>query len=115
MSNAVAALADFALTARVFCASLASRCSEALNSWGGAWCLFLRRLGKAARSMPRAGFVLSALNTTAANIVQEALPLALAVPITELANGKASVERGVAAVENVTAVFAEYVECAMIL
>ena len=49
ISNAIVDLTTIALTLRLFCASYALQCAELLAHWRAAWCLMLRRLGKATR------------------------------------------------------------------
>eukprot|EP00401_Gymnodinium_catenatum_P039365 CAMPEP_0117477292 /NCGR_PEP_ID=MMETSP0784-20121206/10751_1 /TAXON_ID=39447 /ORGANISM="" /LENGTH=422 /DNA_ID=CAMNT_0005271597 /DNA_START=19 /DNA_END=1284 /DNA_ORIENTATION=+ len=115
MINAVVSLTDFALTVRVFCGSLTTRCAECLRNLGAAWCLFLRRLRKAIERLPPECLVVSALNTSVAILLEEDFPEALLLPITGLANGKLTVSDGLLEVENITAVFVDYVDYALLL
>lgn len=114
-SAAVEGLSDLALTLRAFCSAFPTRCREVLGAWGAGWCLLRRRLQAAARHLPEVGRVVSALGTSAAAVVRTALPLALALPLAGLANGKVSVGAALLAVENATAVLAEHLECALVL
>mmetsp|Transcript_1011 Transcript_1011/g.3339 ORF Transcript_1011/g.3339 Transcript_1011/m.3339 type:complete len:423 (-) Transcript_1011:215-1483(-) len=114
-SNAVAALTDTALAVRTYCAVLVSRCTEILGTWGAAWCLFVRKMQAAAKVLPPAGLIVSALDTSAAALLREALPWALIMPLSGLATGKAPLESSLVMVQNTTLVFAEYVEHALVL
>ncbi|CAK0888022.1 unnamed protein product, partial [Prorocentrum cordatum] len=114
MSSAVVAIADLALTARVWCAT--GRGKELLDAWGAGWQLLLRRLRGAARALPHVeGHTVSALGTTAADVVREALPQELLVPLTALAAGKCSIDRGISVAELTLVTFEAHVEAALFL
>lgn len=115
LNAALVAMTDMAMVVRVWCATLTALCAEVLGNWGAAWCLFRRRLQRAATKLPKAAFVASALNLTASQVLSDVLPREAMVPLVGLASGALSVEVGLMSVENCSGVFAEFVEYALIL
>ncbi|CAE8692527.1 unnamed protein product [Polarella glacialis] len=115
ISRAFQELANVAITARVFCASRYDRCDEMMVWWSASWCLLMRRLRLISDSLPPAGRVLSALGTTTAALVSQVLPRELIMPLSAFAAGKISFAIGLAALDNVSVVFTEYLEAANLL
>lgn len=87
----------------------------AWSSWADLWCGFLCNLKAVARSLPRAGLVLTALNTSAAAVIQDELPRVLAASLHGLAHGRVTMDAAAYEIDNATQVFTEYIDYAVLL
>jgi len=115
VSNAVAELVHHAMVLRFKCGTVPSLCRSLVGVWKASWCNFIHKLGSVVRTMPSASHVVCALGTTASAVIREALPSAIVVAVTGLANGKLLLEDVFVFLVNATAVFEEYVEYALVL
>jgi len=112
VAKSIAAAVSCAVSIRT--SAHARRISESDRSypwddWDDTWCGFLCSLESAVRLLPKAAFVASALNTSAAAVVREELPQALAPVLGGLARG------GFQVLDNASLVFMEYIDYAVLL
>lgn len=129
VTSAIAILMDGVLTLRFMlaldcakfccsctrCSDIPEPCSTYHEMWSAIWCLFLEALGQAAKSLPREGRVVSALNTSVATLITENLPSQLATPMTSMADGTGSLALGVARVAWVQETYLQYLDAALLL
>ena len=111
ISQGVYEMSMAALSLRFLCGQ---RCKEMLSAWQSAWCRLLYRCRQATRLLGAAGFVRSALRTSTAALILEALPQELLFPLSSLVVG-GDLSTSLAAIENSTVVFTEYFECAQLM
>ena len=115
ISNGIYEIAMTAVYVRIFCGNFVEQCSQMLPTWQSAWCMMLRRFRQATRLLTRSGFVQSAFGTTTAALITQALPREILFPLSALASGKAEFGSGLAAIDNASIVFTEFLECAQLL
>lgn len=121
VSKAVARVTDLAVAVRFLSANVpaASDRDGLVAAWRLSWCSFRRTLKAASARLPAAGYLRSALNTSADALLTSELPLELEGPLLRLAavsdKPQISLNDGLIAAQNISIVYTQYLEAAILL
>lgn len=115
IGQALTTVANNAMALRLLSSEMAEREQEFAKVWCWVWCVFLDLITTVASTLPPAALVISALGTTAKDILLETLPQALSLPLQGLVAGKHGLQYSHLAVQNISLLSLQHLELALVL
>lgn len=115
VGEALTLVANSAIALRILVADMPHRHAEFADVWRWQWCFFLDSISGVASSLPRAGREVSALSTTARDLLLQVLPKAVWQVLHGIVTGTRNLEDGHVAAQNVSVVSLQQLECALVL
>jgi len=115
VGQALTSVVNSAFALRLLHNDFPDRHGEFLNYWQWVWCKFLDSIYHVAAIMPESAKTLSALGTSAEDILMEDLPQSLQPVLHGIVAGKRKLEQGHLQAQNISLISLQHLECAMVL